>query len=258
MTLQDAPKGADLATIAGTLRYRSARRYRWRSEHLFQGLPLRGARVLDVGCGPGAFTIWPALNDAAYVLGIEPEIDGATSGTLGTLMHIVADCGVADRVDARAARLEELSESDGPFDVVVTHNVINHLDEDAVRRLPGDSAASRRYSDVFAHIASLMAPGGVLIVADCARSNAWGKRGIATPLTRGIEWQKHLDPQDWLELLLGSGYELLDLRWSYLYPLRRITANRFVQYWTSSHFVLRVRLSNADGHKSSTPRPAAG
>ena len=244
MSRQRPTEERDLEAIARRLGYRSLRRYQSRAKFLFQDLPLQDATVLDVGCGPGAFTIWPALQGAKHVLGIEPEVEGATTGTLGLLRQTVTDHDLVDQIDTRGIRLDEVSKVDGPFDVVVTYNVINHLNENAVQLLPGDADAQGRYRDIFSDIATLMTPGGILIVADCARSNGWDKLGLRAPLATNIEWQKHLDPNDWLNLLRASGFELLDLRWSYHYPLRRLTSNRLVQYWTSSHFVLRVRRAD--------------
>lgn len=233
----------DLTPFAQRLGYRNATRYETRAKFVFDGLPLHDARVLDVGCGPGAFTIWPALQGAKYVLGIEPELDGATAGTLDTLRRTVDDFGLSDRIDARSLLLSEIQLSEGPFDVVVTYNVVNHLDEWATMRLPGHAEAENRYRAIFRHIADLMAPNGTLIVADCARTNAWDKVGLTPPFARAIEWQKHLNPDDWSTLIATSGFELLDLRWSYLYPWVRLTSNRFAQIVTQSHFVLRMRRS---------------
>ncbi|MDN5855946.1 MAG: class I SAM-dependent methyltransferase, partial [Actinomycetia bacterium] len=221
MNATDGTVERALDSISRRLGYRSSQRYRTRAEFVFDGISLDGARVLDVGCGPGAFTLWSALMGADYVLGIEPETDGATSGTRAELDRTVKEFELDERVETRPSLLHELTAADGQFDVVVTYNVVNHLDEDAVQRLPGDPEAEKRYRAIFSHIARLMKPGGTLVIGDCARSNAWGDRGKSSPFASMIEWDKHLDPDNWTSMLVQSGFEFMDLRWSYLYPFKR-------------------------------------
>ena len=69
------------------------------------------------------------------------------------------------------------------FDLVVIQNAINHLDEDACRRLPHDKEARERYIAIFAGLYQITAPGGWLIMADAARRNAWNLLGLHGPLS---------------------------------------------------------------------------
>src|SRR5690242_7361283 len=47
---------------------------------LFRDVPLRGARVLDVGGGTGLFTMYAAAMGASEVVCLEPEAEGGSSG----------------------------------------------------------------------------------------------------------------------------------------------------------------------------------
>ena len=137
--------------------------------------------------------------------------------------------------------LQDVAPPQRPFDVVVLYNVINHLDEAAVVALPRDTTAVARYVGLLRHVRALMRAGGWAIVADAARGNFWDRLGLRSPLARTIEWRKHQEPETWVDLFERASFERHDLRWSPLQPFVRLTANRLVQYLTSSHFVLRLR-----------------
>lgn len=235
-----------LETAAKLLGYASARRYQVRGESLFNGIPLAGKRVLDIGSGRGAWAIWAGLDGASQVLGIEPEAHGSTAHCLERFKENIAILGLAGRVVASDKELDELLAHDRSFDVVVMFNVINHLDEEAVKVLHRDRGAKQRYVTLLASLRQRMQPGGWLIVADCARTNFWNQWGTGSPFAREIEWDKHQDPEVWIEMFRRAGFCKFDLHWSPLQPFPKITANSLVQYLTCSHFVLRCR-SGASG-----------
>jgi SAM-dependent methyltransferase len=225
--------------VAGRVR-RRPRQYRYRAEFLFDGIPLRGRRVLDVGCGPGAYALWAAIHGAEYVLGIEPEADGSTGGSLSVFSGAAEALGVQDCTFANSATWEELEIPERPFDVVVMYNVINHLYEDLVREVHLRPSAADEYVGHLEKLGPLTAPGSHLIIADCGRENFWNSIGRRSPLAPTIDWDIHQQPEVWAELLGRIGFSVFDLRWSPWWPLGRLTANRAFQYMTASHFVLRL------------------
>jgi 2-polyprenyl-3-methyl-5-hydroxy-6-metoxy-1,4-benzoquinol methylase len=229
----------NVAKISRRVGYRSPGRYAFRAGFLFQGIPIQHRRVLDVGCGVGAFALWAALNGASFVLGIEPEAAGSTSGTLVRFRELISEFNLGAAVTASSSYLQQL-EPEEQFDIVVMYNVINHLDEDAVVRLHDHERSREVYIGLIRSIFDRTTPNGVVIVADSSRHNACNYLGIPTPFTRGIEWQKHQAPDVWITLFQVAGYELIDLRWSPFYPLGAVRS-RFVQFLTASHFVLRFR-----------------
>lgn len=223
--------------------YANGKRYTTRGKFLFDGVPLSGAHVLEVGCGTGAWAIWAALHGADRVIGIEPEVDGSTSNTLTKFRQTVEMLGLNDKVVAADHLLNELPPQDRPFDVVVMFNVINHLDEDAVMVMHKDKAAFERYVSLLRDLRGRIAKGGRVIVADCTRDNFWQRVGMRSPLAPNIDWAKHQGPEIWVKAFERAGFQKVDLRWSPLQPFLKATGNRFVQYLTSSHFVLRFRAN---------------
>ncbi len=232
-----------LGYIATQMGYKSADRYTSRCEFLFRNIPFSQKRFLDVGCGRGAFCLWAAIKGADYVLGIEPEASGSTSGASVGFRQAIKELDLGKRVFAEAVRLQDLQAPARLFDIAVLFNVVNHLDEDAVVRLAHDSAAVGKYVSILAHLRSLVIRDGYIIVADCGRSNFWNGLGLRSPIAPTIEWRKHQNPEVWVAVFARAGFVLHDLRWSSLYPWRRLTGNRLVQYLTTSHFVLRFRAN---------------
>jgi SAM-dependent methyltransferase len=232
-----------LSHVARLVGYRNLRRYQSRADFLFRDIPLSGSRVLDVGCGRGTWAVWAALHGAGYVLGLEPESDGSSNGSLKTFHRLIAELDL-ERVEGSSLPVQKLPVPIDPFDLVILYNVINHLNEDAVQRLHKDPAAVNSYKALLGHLRQLLRPGGVLVMADCGRNNFWHKRGWQSPIDPNIEWDKHQDPETWISIFGQAGFRLQDQRWSPFYPfypLGRLLANRLTQHLTASHFVLRFR-----------------
>lgn len=85
-----------------------------------------------------------------------------------------------------------------------------------------------------------MNPAGTIIIADCGWTNFGDRIGVSSSFSKNIEWAKHQDPVIWSRVFVSAGFRLLDICWSPLQPFTNITANRFVQYLTCLHFVLRL------------------
>ncbi len=221
--------------------YATAARYRMRGDFLFQGVPLAGAHVLEVGCGRGAWSIWAALHGASHVVGIEPSADGSTSGSLEIFRRAIEVLSLDGNVEARPEFLQDLPKSEGRYDVITMYNVINHLDEESVTTLHYSPEARSRYVSLLEDLRSRMRARAWLIVADCARDNVWTRFGLRSPFASNIEWHKHQNPQTWIEIFREAGFRHADLRWSPMQPIPKWTANKLAQYLTCSHFVLRFQ-----------------
>ena len=235
-----SPESESLRYVASRVGYRSLDRYRARADFLFKGISLQGSRVLEIGCGAGAWSLWAAVRGASSVLGLEPEAEGSGRGTAQIFADTVKTLNLQDRVSISSLYLQELKTKER-FDIVVLYDVINHLDESAVVSLHCDPRSQKRFHEIAQQLFSLTAPGGFLLIADCARSNFWKSLSLESPLARSIEWEKHQNPSVWIQLFKNIGYQTVDLRWSPLYPFGALSSNWLMQYMTSSHFVLRLR-----------------
>jgi cyclopropane-fatty-acyl-phospholipid synthase len=108
-----------------------------------------GERVLDIGCGWGAWAIHAATRHGVHVTGItlsEPQAQIARDRA--------AAAGVGDRVDIRVMDWRALQ--DEPFDAIASIGMVEHV--------------GNRSIDAYAHrVASLMKPGGRLLNHGIAR-----------------------------------------------------------------------------------------
>lgn len=229
-----------LVYAAKRIGYSSLKRYALRSKFIFDGLMLENKRILEIGCGSGAFCIWAALNGAEYVLGIEPEAEGSTSGSLTKFCETAEKLKLTN-IEAKGLFLNQLEIPQKLFDIILMYNVINHLDENSVENLHKDKGAAEKYIMLLRDMKKFLNPGGFIIAADCARSNFWNDIGLKSPIAKTIEWHKHQNPRQWIDIFSQAGYSLYDFRWSFLYPIGKLASNYLVQYFTTSHFVLRFK-----------------
>lgn len=209
-----------------------------------------GSRALEIGAGSGLMSIWMLHAGARQVTSLEPEAAGATSGVARAAAEHRAALEIPPhRWDYRGETFQEFSD-DGPFDIILSHSSINHLDEAACMQLGDSEPARERYLELFSKVRRLLAPGGHFIVSDCARINLWGRMGRPSPWAPEIEWEKHQEPETWSELLGAAGLETVDSRWLHpFYGARRfepITRQKLVARCLASYFVIGARRASPE------------
>ncbi len=215
----------------------------FQNEFLFDGVDFEGAAVLDIGAGDGASSFYAACAGARSVVSLEPEVAGSSSGMTTSFKGARDEIG-ADNVELLAETLQGFDPDRRTFNVFISIASINHLDEDACVRLQEDEDARRTYLETFGKLAEMANPGAALVVADCARRNAFGDLGIRNPIVPTIEWQKHQQPGFWAGLLEQAGFREPRIRWSTLNTLRRpgraLLGNRVAAYLLTSGFCLTM------------------
>lgn len=214
------------------------------TEQLFNGIDFSDKTFLDIGAGIGMFGLYAASNGAKSVDLLEPELEGCAPGMIDMMHGIMNDCGLNNAHHIKST-IQEHSVSE-PYDIVLSHNAINHYDEDACVELLTSAEARERYDkNVFGHLSQYTKPGGLLIVSDCGRRNFFGDLGMTSPLMKGIEWEKHQEGKTWARLLSSHGFDLESIRYTSINTLGKLGAlimnNRLVNYLTLSHFILHLR-----------------
>lgn len=180
--------------------------------------PLEGLRLLDIGCG-GGLVSEPMARLGAMVTGID-----ASPGNIKTAMTHAAQSGLS--IDYRAGTAEGLLAAAEPaFDVVLNLEVVEHV---------ADPAAFLRDT------ASLVAPGGIMVVATINRT----ARALATAiigaeyilrwLPRGThQFEKLVRPDEVRAALTGAGLQGLEMAGVSFSPLTgrwRVTGDTGVNY----------------------------
>jgi len=152
--------------------------------------PFEGLRILDIGCGGGL------VSEPMARLGADMVSVDASEANIKTAMTHAAETGV--KVDYRAGTVEGLIESgEAPFDVVLNLEVVEHVANPA---------------DFLSQCASLVKPGGMMIVATINRTaKAFalaivGAEYVLRWLPAGThEFDKLVKPTEIEAALTGSG-----------------------------------------------------
>lgn len=208
---------------------------------LFRGVSLDGKRILDVGGGTGVFSFYAAALGAADVICLEPESDGGTVGMNERHRRLRIATGF-ENVRMVTDTFQNFKAPPGAFDLVLLHNSINHLDEVAAIQLRRHVPSREVYRLLFRKLSSLVAPGGDVLITDCARTNLFPLLHMPHPISRSIEWHKHHDPGLWAEMLQEAGFTSPVVGWSSYNSFGRLgwglLANRVGAFFLTGHFRL--------------------
>jgi 2-polyprenyl-6-hydroxyphenyl methylase/3-demethylubiquinone-9 3-methyltransferase len=157
--------------------------------------PLKGLRVLDIGCGGGLLSE-PMARLGADVVAIDPS-----EKNIATARVHAEETGLA--IDYRAATAEELERGGERFDVILNMEVIEHVLDPAV---------------FVAVCGGMLKPGGIMFVATINRtlkSFAFaiiGAEYVLGWLPRGTHhWEKFITPEELDRQLAAAGLKRVDL-----------------------------------------------
>lgn len=185
--------------------------------------PLRGAHVLDIGCGGGLLSEAMA-REGARVLGLDlsPElIDIAKLHRLESKQN-----GATLDLDYRVQAVESLADAEpGTFDAITCMEMLEHVPE------PGS---------ILEACARLLKPGGRLFVSTINRTPAAfalaivGAEYVAGLLPRGThDYRTFIKPSELTRVLRAVGLEVEDVAGLHYDPLRKtakVAAGTHVNY----------------------------
>jgi SAM-dependent methyltransferase len=224
--------------------YSTERKLRFHLDMIFQDVEsFAGKTVLEIGGGSGLHSFYAAYKGAAEVVCIEPEAAGSSSGVLEKFRRVNELLG-AKNVRLEPTTFQKFKNNGKQFDIILLHDSINHLDEEACFNLMVDDASRAIYRDIFATMASLTRSGGLLIACDCSRHNLFATFGMRNPLTPSIEWEKHQSPRVWARFLGEAGYGSPRIRWTSFNRFgslgQLLLGNAVAAYFLKSYFCLTM------------------
>ncbi|OQP39808.1 hypothetical protein A4H97_16430 [Niastella yeongjuensis] len=213
---------------------------------LFANVKLAEKRVLDVGGGSGLLSFYAAAKGAKKVICLEPEFAGSTSGIINKFYDLRKSFPASLPVELRTLTLQEHLEEAAAemYDVVIMHNSINHLNEEAAIHLLKNDNCYKAYLTIFEKVFRIMKKGGVLIVTDCSCKNFFNDIGVKNLLAPSLEWHKHQKPGTWIKLFKAAGFKNSTVKW--LTPNRLgkpgifLLGNSLMAYMTASYFKVTI------------------
>lgn len=166
--------------------------------------PLKGLRILDIGCG-GGILAEPLARMGAKVTGLD-----ATAPAIAAAKQHAKQSGL--EIDYRLSTIERFKPS-AKFDVVVASEVLEHV-ADAESFLQ--------------NAASMLRPGGVLVITTINRTLRSLTFGIiaAEHILKMVpigthSWKKFIKPSEIAALLEGTGAEVQDVMGVLYNPLTK-------------------------------------
>ncbi len=223
--------------------YKNPKRFEFYADrYLFRDVNFENKRFLDIGGGRGLFGFFAMFKGANSAVIIEPEFDGSTKGVENDFYQIKRTLGL-DNIHFVKDLLQDYKETE-KFDVILLHNSINHLDEEACKVLHSEKDAKEEYIKILRLISEITNENGELIVCDCSRNSFFSDLGVINIFAPSIEWNKHQKPELWIELLEQVGFTKVSLEWSSYNILKNLgrilMGNRLMAYLTFSHFKIRL------------------
>jgi SAM-dependent methyltransferase len=216
-------------------------------DNLFDHVDLAQKAVLDVGGGNGLLTFYAAVKGARKAVCLEPEKAGSKNGTTKGYYALRNELPETLPVELMPLTLQEYVQQVAPatYDVVVMHNSINHLDEEACIQLLKNDASYKRYVSIFKQVFRIMKKNGVLIATDVSCKNLFNDAGVKNIFMPTIEWHKHQQPRTWISLFKDAGFRNPEVVWlspnRLGKPGRFIMGNYFMSYLTRSLFKVKVK-----------------
>jgi SAM-dependent methyltransferase len=196
-------------------------------------------KVLDIGSGTGLFAFYAAVKGADLVTCLEPESDGSSEGMNNSFEAIKQKLKL-NNIFLFKKKFQDYNQTDIKYDIVLLHNSINHLNENACKKIGHSIAANKIYLDLIKKIYGLMNSNGRLIICDCSNKNIFYLVGLKNPLAKNIDWETHQSPQRWIKIFEKAGFKKNSLRWNtpkYFGKFGNfLLGNKVVSFLTTSHF----------------------
>ncbi|UCH73365.1 MAG: class I SAM-dependent methyltransferase [Rhodospirillales bacterium] len=165
------------------------------------GEPLRDLRLLDAGCGSGAYAQVLAAR-VGYIAAID-----LNDAMLSVARRKLAREDAAGRIAFHKGSIEALPFGERAFDAAMINQVLHHLEDGGDDGWPG-------HRRVLSEIRRVLRPGGVLVVNMCThtqlRDGFWYYD--LAPAARDACIRRHIPPARFRQLLAEAGFEYRDAK----------------------------------------------
>lgn len=229
--------------------FSNKKRLKYKINFIFSNICFKNNNVLDIGGGIGLLSFYASVKGANKVINLEPQMKGASENTTNYFNEI-NDIINTTNVYFVNQTFQDFNTAER-FDVIILHNSINHLNEDACINLEKKEKAKNIYKNFINKIYKITTDNAQIIICDCSNRNFFNDIGLKNPIDKNIEWEKHQNPNIWLKLFEEEGFEKVRLKYSSFNRLGKsgniLLGNKFFSYFLTSHFCLHVRKSKSIG-----------
>lgn len=215
-------------------------------DFVFKDVIFYNKAMLDIGGGSGIFSFYAVCSGARKVICLEPEAEGANLGVIQNFLNLQSalPCESKDRAQLVPKTIQDFEPGQDKFDMILLHNSINHLDEEACIKLQQDRRAIGIYKEFFQKLSNLASNGARLVVVANSRYNFFALLNLKNPFAPTIEWHKHQSPKYWATLLSDVGFCSPKIRWISFNRLRSLGrllfGNASASYFLNSYFCLTM------------------
>ncbi len=130
--------------------YHSPNSLKWYfEEYLFKNIDFKNKTILDIGGGIGLISFFAAASGASQVVLLEPESSGSGSNEMKKFTKMIDNFSFSHNIQLLNTTFQEFNGQDMKFDIIVSHNSINHLDENACINLLSSAKSKDDYLNLF-------------------------------------------------------------------------------------------------------------
>lgn len=212
-------------------------------DFVFKDIDLKNKRVLDIGGGTGIYSLYAACKGAERVVCLEPEMAGSSEAMVTNFIKLKTLLGL-ENVSLEQLTFQEFDSQESTYDVILLHNSVNHLDEDACISLKTNAKSKIIYEEILMKIYLLASESARLIICDCSSNNFFATIKMRNPFAPTIEWHKHHTPETWINLLYKVGFRSAHIKWTTFNRLGKwgelLLGHRLVAYFLISHYHLTL------------------
>ena len=204
-------------------------------------ISLEGKKVLEIGCGRGAFSLYMALSGKAKKVIALDEAEGHGSDEKGfhQLEEIVQKNSISN-LETTKSGINKVSIQENTLDLIVANFSIHH-----VLRSSGyifkDKKAKEELLNIFNCIKRFLKKDGQVVLREMSRMNFWRFMPYRWKMSH-IDWEIHPTLKEWLWVLETAGFE--DLSYTFLTPYflskwpPELIRNHLANFFFSSTFYL--------------------